>query len=197
MSLPAAPATAPPPEVRDVELQEDVVSLDFTLRPLDDVVQNGDFEDGLTDWDAVGQRMVAPTVIEDEVRSGGRSLALGEGSTSDGTCAVTQTVYITPTMYRPTLSFWYRTPTAGTEDDDSFEVGIWHGDPWTYHALPAVTPSEEWTHAWADVSPYAGTAAISFSYRCEGSQDFTVYVDEVSLGRASGGPLESYLPLCP
>jgi hypothetical protein len=184
-----------PPAVLDVEMQEDVVTLDFTLRPLDDVVENGDFEDGLTDWHTVASSMVEPVVTEDEVRSGDHSLVLGEGSTLTGFCAVTQTLYIETTTYSPTLSFWYRTPTAGTGGDDYFEVGIYHGDPWTYHPLSTVNRSEVWTHASLGVSPDTGTAWISFSYHREGSQDFTVYLDEVSLGRASGGPLKSYLPL--
>jgi hypothetical protein len=185
-----------PPEIRDVEIQYDVVALDFTLRPRDDVVQNGDFEEGLTNWLTVAGSLVAPVVTEDEVRSGSHSLALGKDSTTSGTCALTQTLYVTPTMYMPTLSFWYRAPATGSEGDDSFEVGIYHGDPWAYHALLTVDPSQQWTHAWVDVSPYTGTAWISFSYHRDGSQDFTVYLDEVSLGRASGGPNRAYLPLC-
>jgi hypothetical protein len=184
-----------PPQVHDVELQEDVVSLDFTLRPLDDVVQNGDFEGDLSGWYAEPESIVEPQVVEDGVRSGNHSLALGMGSTITGTCAVTQAVYITPTMYSPTLSFWYRTPTAGAGSDDSFKVGIWHGEPWAYQALRTLDESEAWTHAWLDVSPYTGTAWIYFSYDREGSQDFTVYLDEVSLGRASGGPMQTFFPL--
>jgi hypothetical protein len=184
-----------PPEVRDVEVDEGTVNLDFTLRPQDDVVQNGDFEDGLSNWESVTGGMVDPALVDVEVRSGGYSLALGKDSTTSGTCAVTQTLYITPTMYVPTLSFWYRTP--GVDGDDTFEVGIYHGEPWTYHALFTLDTSEEWTHAWVDVSSYTGSAWIAFTYHREGDQDFTVYLDEVSLGRASGGPLRRYLPLFP
>jgi len=180
--------------VRGVDLQENVVSLDFTLRPRDDVVQNADFEDGLANWHTVAGGVVDPVVVDEGIRSGGHSLALGKDSTASGTCAVTQTVYITPTMYMPTLSFWYRAP--GANSDDSFEVGIYHGDPWTYQALSSVEANDEWTHAWLDVSAYTGTASISFAYHHgEGTEDFTVYLDEVSLGRASGGPFRCYLPL--
>jgi len=185
-----------PPEVRDVEIQEGVVTLDFTLRPLDDVVQNGDFEDELSNWHTVAGGVVHPAVVDEGIRSGGYSLALGKDSTASGTCAVTQTVYITPTMYMPTLSFWFRTPAAGV--NDTFEVGIYHGDPWIYHALPSLETNDEWTHAWLDVSPYTGTASISFVYHHpEGTEDFTAYLDEMSLGRASGGPIKRYLPLIP
>ena len=186
-----------PPAVLDVDLQEDVVQLDLTLRPPADVVQNGDFEEGLTNWHTVAGGMVTPVVTEDVVRSGGHSLALGEGSTTSGSCEVTQTLNIAPTMYLPTLSFWYRTPDLAGDGSDHFEVGIHHGDPWTYHPLSTVAPSEEWTHAWLDVSPYTGTAWICFSYQRDGSQDFTVYLDEVRLGRASGGPIKSFFPLAP
>jgi hypothetical protein len=184
-----------PPAVPDVDLQEDPVTVDFTLRPLDDAVLNGDFEDGLSNWHAVPGNIIDPEVIDVGIRSGDYSLALGKDSSTSGTCAVTQTLYITPTTYQPTLSFWYRTP--GGEGDDTFEVGIYQGEPWTYQVLSSVSSSAEWSHAWLDVSSYAGQAWISFAYHREGTQDFVVYLDEVSLGRASGGPLKSYLPLFP
>jgi len=183
------------PAVSAIDLQEDPATVDFTLRPLDDVAQNGDFEDGLSSWHTVPGSMVDPEVIDVGIRSGGHSLALGKDSSTSGTCEVTQTVYITPGMHQPTLSFWYRTP--GADGDDTFEVGIYQGDPWTYQALLSVSPSAEWTHAWLDVSAYTGQAWISFAYHRTGDQDFVVYLDEVSLGRASGGPLKGYLPLFP
>jgi hypothetical protein len=189
----SGPGYNAPPEVRDVDLQGGVVTLNFTLRPLDDVVANGDFEDGLASWHTVAGGVVDPVATDDGVRSGGYSLALGQDSPTSGTCAVTQTVYVTPTIHMPTLSFWYRTP--GADGDDAFEVGMYYGDPWTYHALSSLSAHDAWTHTWVDVSPYVGTASISFAYHRQGDQDFTVYVDEISLGRASGGPLKSHLPL--
>ena len=186
-----------PPAVLDVDLQEEVVHLDFTLRPLDDVVQNGDFEEELSGWHTVLGGIAEPQLVEDGVRSGSYSLALGEGSSIEGTSAVTQELDIAPGTYLPTLSFWYRTPTAVGDDNDSFEVGLYHGDPWIYYSLSTLTPSEEWTHEWLDVSPYTGTVWISFRYQRDGAHDFTVYVDEISLGRASGGPLKTFLPLAP
>jgi hypothetical protein len=182
-----------PPAVPDVDLQEDPVTVDFTLRPLDDVVSNGDFENGLSSWHTVPGSLVDPEVTDAGIRSGDYSLALGKDSSTSGTCAVTQTLYITPTTYQPTLSFWYRTP--GNQVDDTFEVGIYQGDPWTYQALSSVSPSAEWTHAWLDVSAYTGQVWISFAYHRTGDQDFVVYLDEVSLGRASGGSLKRYFPL--
>lgn len=186
---------APPPEVRGLELQEDLVNLDFTLRPLDDVLENGDFEGSLSPWQTVAGGIVEPTLVDDDPRSAGYSLALGEGSTIEGTCAVTQALEIPPTMYLPTLSFWYRTPGSGGEGDDTFEVGIYHGQPWTYHALPALPPSDQWTHAWLDLSPFTGAVWLSFRHHREGAQDFVAYLDEVSLGRASGGPIKTHFPL--
>jgi hypothetical protein len=183
-----------PPEIRDVHVDDQEVTLDFTLRPLDDVVQNGDFEESLSNWQTVPGGMVDPAVVDVGVRSGGYSLALGQDSASSGTCAVTQTVSVAPTTYMPTLSFWYRTSTPGAGADDSLEVGIYHGDPWTYSALSTLDPADEWRHAWVDVSAYTGSAWISFTYEQEGTQDFVAYLDEVSLGRASGGTSKRYLP---
>ena len=184
-----------PPEVRGVDLYELPVELDFTVRPQDDVISNGDFEEGLTDWETMPGSVVAPATVGDVVRSGQHSLALGIDSPTSGDCGITQTVHITPTMHMPTLSIWYQTPSTGGEGDDSFEVGIYHGDPWTYHPLALLEPAEEWTHAWLDLSPYTGSAWISFNYRRQGAQDFVVYLDEVSLGRASGGPVKTHFPL--
>jgi hypothetical protein len=171
------------------------VTLDFTLRPLDEIIQNGDFEDGLSDWFTAPGGVVDPAVVDTGVRSGGYSLALGLDSPTSGTCAVTQTLSIAPSTYLPTLSFWHRT--SGVGGDDSFEVGIYHGDPWTYYPLSTLDTTEEWMHAWVDVSPYTGPAWICFSYHQEGAQDFVAYLDEVSLGRASGGTSKTYLPFYP
>jgi hypothetical protein len=178
-----------------VDVHEPVVQLDLTVRPCDDVISNGDFEDGLDDWETMVGSMVVPTVVTDMVRSGGYSVALGKESPTSGHCGVTQTVNISATMYMPTLSFWYRTPSTDGDGEDSLEAGIYHGDPWTYHLLSTIEPSQQWTHTYLDLSSYTGEAWISFNYRREGSQDFIVYLDEVSLGRASGGPLKTYLPL--
>jgi hypothetical protein len=191
----SGPGYAAPSEVRGVQLQEDVVLLDFTLLPLDDLVQNGDFEDELSGWQTVTGCIVDPVLEATEPRSGVYSLALGEGSTTGGTCEVIQTLFISPATYLPTLSFWYRTP--GGDEDYFLEVGVYHGEPWTYHPLPALPSVEGWTHAWFDVSPFEGEAWISFSYHRQGAQDFVAYLDEVSLGRASGGPLKSFFPLTP
>lgn len=184
-----------PPEFRDIFFDEPVVELDFTVRPWDDVVSNGDFEEGLDGWATLADAG-PPTVVTDVVRSGGYSLALGRDSTVAGECAVTQTVYVTDTMYMPTLSFWYRTPLEqGADGGDVFKVGIYHGDLPTYVLLSAIPPTEQWTHAWFDVPSYTGSAHVSFNYHREDTQDLIVYLDEVSLGRMSGGPNKAYLPL--
>ncbi len=184
-----------PPDIRDIDLYEALVELDLTLRPQDDVISNGDFEEGLNDWDTTAGNAIAPVAVDDVVRSGDYSLALGRDMLVSGDCGLTQTVYVTPTMYMPTLSFWYRTPSTSDEGNDSLEVGVYHGDPWTYHLLITVQPTEEWTHAWLDLSSYTGSVSISFNHHREGAQDFVSYLDEVSLGRASGGPYGAYLPL--
>lgn len=191
----SSPGYGAPPEVRDVELYEPVVELDFTLRPRNDVISNGDFEEGLDGWETAAGSVVSPTIVTDVVRSGGHSLALGLDSPSSGDCGITQSVHITATMYEPTLSFWYRAPSADGTGDDRFDVGIYHGDPMSYHPLSTVEPNEEWAHAWFDLSAYTGPAWICFNYHREGAADMVVYVDEVSLGRASGGPITTHLPL--
>ncbi|HAL60836.1 MAG TPA: hypothetical protein DCP08_00325, partial [Chloroflexi bacterium] len=53
-----------------------------------------------------------------------------------------------------------------------------------------------WTHHWLDLSLYEGqTIRVRFLLSENESNPSYLYLDEVNLGKASGGPYKGYLPL--
>jgi hypothetical protein len=178
---------SPPAIAMDVYSTTTTIPLTFTLRPLDDVVVNGDFESGLSDWTATG---IAPTVVTSPLRSGDYSLAMS------GDAGITQTHPLSG-MHEPTLSFWYKVVTSETDGDDSFKACLYQNDPTACAATSAVTPTADvdWTHQWLALGlneVYTGPVGIFFYLEQDGSEPTTVYLDEVSLGK---GPYKIYLPL--
>jgi hypothetical protein len=177
---------SPPGIAIDVYSATTTIPLTFTLRPPDDVVVNGDFEDDLSDWATTG---TAPTVVTSPLRSGDYSLAMS------GTSGITQTHSVSG-MHEPTLSFWYTIVTSETVGNDSFKACLYQNDPSDCAATFAVTPTVDvdWTHQWLALGlnkVYTGPLGISFSLQWNGSGTM-VYLDEVSLGK---GPYKVYLPL--
>ena len=168
----------------DVYSTTTTIPLTFTLRPPDDVVVNGDFEDSLSGWTTTG---TAPAVVTSPLRSGDYSLAI------EGSAGITQTRSVSG-MHEPTLSFWYKISNA--DSDDSFTACLYQNDPSSCAATFAVTPTADvdWTHQWVTLGldeVYTGPVGISFDLQWNGSGTI-VYLDEVSLGQ---GPYKIYLPL--
>jgi hypothetical protein len=177
----------PPPIHIDVYSTTATIPLTFTLRPLDDVVVNGDFEGDLSGWTTTGP---APTVVTSPLRSGDYSLAMS------GTSGMTQT-HSANGMHEPILSLWYKIITAETDGDDSFKACLYQTDPSNCATTFTVTPTADvdWTHQWLTLAldeVYTGPLGISFNLEQDGSEPTTVYLDEVSLGQ---GPYKTYLPL--
>jgi hypothetical protein len=178
---------SPPAIAMDVDSTTTTILLTFTLRPLDDVVVNGDFEGDLSAWTTTG---TAPTVVTSTLRSGVYSLAMSDDA------GITQTRSVSG-MHEPTLSFWYKVVTSETDGDDSFKACLYQNDPPGCAATFAVTPTADvdWTHQWLALGldeVYTGPLGISFSLEQDGSEPTTVYLDEVSLGK---GPYKVYLPV--
>jgi len=178
---------SPPAIAMDVYSTTTTLPLTFTLRPPDDVVVNGDFEDGLSGWTTTG---TAPAVVTSPLRSGDYSLAMV------GNAGITQTHPVSG-MHEPTLSFWYKIVTSETDGDDSFQACLYQNDPTACAATFAVTPTADvdWTYQWLALGldeVYTGPVGISFNLEQDGSEPTTVYLDEVSLGK---GTYKVYLPL--
>lgn len=144
-----------------------VTSIDFTLKPANDVITNGDFESDTVDWNEAGAG--SATVFSGDHRSGDASLEL------TGPISLTQVVLISET-YNPTLSFWYKSTLAGS---DSFVFSLEGSAASVSKTLMAATGAE-WQHAFLPLNyPYPFTGSLTASFHVTEGQ---VLLDEVSLG---------------
>lgn len=161
---------------------EALTDVNFYLPPPDNVVVNWDFESDLAQWPIGGTN--TPT-ISTSAHTGYKSAQLG--GAAEGDSWVQQTVEIPADMYRPTLSFLYRYPSQDTGEVAQVTVaGI----------IESISVSSEWTHHWIDLDELQGeTVTIRFTVSENGSSPSHLYLDEVSLGKASGGPYKVYFPL--
>lgn len=176
------------------------VTLDWTLRPPDDAVANGGFEQGLDSWDAIAEGGAAPQTVIDPVHTGlGAGVLAGQATVNSAT-GVEQTVALARS-WSPNLSFWYLP--ESTDGDDSFEVTLTVVPDMAAPLILAFTPSldaDGWQHKWYSLGVadayFTGTVTIHFEVRNDGDEfPTTVYLDEVSVGRTPGGPFRTYLPL--
>jgi len=182
----------------------DTLPFTWTLRPPDDAVTNGEFEAGLAGWHSVG---ITPSIVTEPVHTGYSALALSGAAGVTLTAGVTQSVVITDS-WEPALSFWYNP--VGIGASDRFNVFLTVVTQTTSTTLPVtlthiLTPALD-TPGWAHLAYHLGPPDIALSgtvdirlqlWHTSGGNPVTstLYLDEVSLGRATGGPYKAYLPL--
>lgn len=99
----------------------ETVTFDWTLRPPDDAVVNGEFELDLEGWSVLAAPGVTPTVITESLHTGHGALALGGTAPVSLTANLSSTVGVTQTIaltdvWEPALSFWYQAVTTDTDD---------------------------------------------------------------------------------
>jgi hypothetical protein len=196
----------------------ETVTLDWSLRPPDDAVENGGFEEGLTGWATISEEGAMPAPVDDTAHTGQVAVMLGgEADASlDGEyrSGIMQTTLLARS-WNPNLAFWYLAETA--DDDDELSVTLTllgdptgsdqaeRGDPENMAALQSfviapVMDAEGWQHAWYSLGVgdayFTGTVTIQLEVWNDGDGSPTaVFLDEVSLGRTPGGPFRTYLPL--
>jgi hypothetical protein len=160
-------------------------SLSFTLRPPDDVIGNGDFENGLTGWQVNG----TPPSVNNQRHSGVSSLRLSN------TVTLSQSGVISG-GYQPVLSFWYKI--EGGDGDDPFSAEILGTDGLAPVNSFTTSTNGDWQQAWLPLNlseVYTGPVGVNFSLTQTGPTPATVYLDEVSLGGSWGGPERVNLPI--
>gem|GEM_PF-2348321 len=168
---------------------EALTDVNFYLPPPDDVAQNGGFESDFDGWTMEGDNTA---IITDTVHTGYKAGQLG--GTTAGDSWIEQTIIIPSEMYRPTLSFLCLYSSSDSGDQFRVEIRDAGGNPLnTPWSTTSATPL--WTHHWLDLSPYEGqTIRVCFLLSENESNPSYLYLDEVSLGKASGGPYKGYLP---
>jgi len=217
------PAWLAPAPIHDVVFgPTDTFSLDWTLRPADDAVQNGGFESGLSGWSVSDGQESRPVLVAAPVHTGRGAVALAGDAAPGSTTVMSQTIALSGS-WEPALAFWYK-PVGLAPYGDAFRVVLTVRTEMSDHVPePAMmggsrswsdgrnglaevrsyilTPSLEATD-WQHVSltlaaegTFTGTVAVQFEMRSGDAATATVYLDEVSLGRTPGGPYKSYLPV--
>jgi hypothetical protein len=161
--------------------------IDFILPPLDDQVDNGGFEQaGWGNWQQAGSNTPS---ITDEAHSGASAVLLDPGG---GDSRLSQSVTLPASLEDGrapgTLSFMARLE-AETGPAGSISVRI--AGATTLSEELTVSPGE-WTHAWYDVTAFAGQT-VELSFKVDGSR--AVILDEVSLGPATKGVHLAFMPL--
>ncbi len=170
---------------------------DFYLAPKTSAIANGDFELGDTGWISSSGASLTSTTL-----SGQKAMWLGLDGLG-GSGAINQTISIPSDTFRPTLSFMYNLTTNETaRGDDWLEVSIVHGGQ-TYY-LPTTAGKDVlwantngWAHCWYDLAPFAGIPEIQLVFemhQVDSVNPTWVYVDEISVGKASGGASQTYFP---
>jgi hypothetical protein len=168
--------TSPPPIDGSVPDSSSVTTINFTLKPANDAITNGDFETDLAGWNLSGPG--SATRFSGDHRSGDASLELS------GSLSISQAVSLS-NAYNPTLSFWFKPDLAG---GDTFQVSLEGGIAPVSRTFTEAAAGE-WQHAWLPLNlpdTYSGPLTVSFSL--SGGQ---VFLDEVSLG---DGPQIVFLP---
>jgi len=169
---------------------EALTGVNFYLPPPDNVMSNWDFEAGDTSWTMAGDNTA---IITDTVHTGYKAAQLG--GMTPGDSWIEQTINIPSEMYRPTLSFLYLYSSSDSGDQFQVEIrdagGTLLDIPWSTTSTTSL-----WTHHWLDLSLYEGqTIRVRFLLSENESNPSYLYLDEVNLGKASGGPYKGYLPL--
>ncbi len=194
----------------------ETAEVDWALRPPDDAVQNGAFEDSLADWDSISGQGAEPVQVDGPIHTGLGAAMLGgplDGAPEEGYVSGLQQTSITlANSWNPNLSFWYL-PEVG-DDDAEFSVTLTVISDAAVSDVPAgdasravatvveFAPSldvDGWQQQWYSLGVgeayFTGTVTIQFDVWNDGDESATaVYLDEVSLGRTPGGPFRAYLP---
>jgi TolB protein len=106
-------------------------------------------------------------------------------ATQDEIVQHSQTLTVPVSMNAPTLSFFYRLFEWYDNDSNNFEVSVNDGAS-TTSLLSTSKRTNDWQHAWFDLSPWAGQAiTITFTARQAANQAYLwAYLDDITVGSA-------------
>jgi hypothetical protein len=170
------------PDMHFVGLSKDAIGLDLVLPPVDDVVKDGDFEDG--NWGAWNSSGTLPPTLGGSPHTGYGAVMMGAAGESS---VLSQTLTIPSALVDATLTLMVR---LDDEAEGNSELKVELSGTSVDHTV--VVSQETWTHTWLPVDVATGkevtlTLAVSDSA--------AIHLDEVRLGSAHFGGSVTYLPL--
>jgi len=195
----------PPPPVYGIRVSTDVYPVAFTLRPPDDAIPDGSFEATElgrppSGWQTVGEGV---TITNFYFHCGRRALELRTTATSARAC-IRRELELRGS-FQPVLSFWYRL----RPDQDGMQskelVAQAFGANYALLGAASFQASQEtpWQEAHLVLAhsdePFDGQVAVEFCLQDRpgwepSSETAYAYLDDLSLGRSSGGPNRVHLP---
>lgn len=209
----SSPGYLAPPPMYNVAVGEGVQPVAMSLRPLDDVVNDGSFEETAPDNLPAGWQIVSSTPPSTEknyhvgiymAHCGHKSLELDSGSSGSDTVLL-RTTYSISNSYRPALSLWYRiVPSSTTYMAMVLNVRAYDG---SQVLLNSASLQSQQDTGWKQLvlplhdsdEPYSGAVTLEIGLEYPpGTQPPSpvhIYIDDISLGRSSGGPYRLRLPL--
>jgi uncharacterized repeat protein (TIGR01451 family) len=102
-----------------------------------------------------------------------------------GDSTVSQTITVPITLSTPTLSFFYELSRAFAPNNTWFRVQVDNGLA-TTTIFSTTTNTDNWTHHWSDLTPWAGqTITLTFTVHETADRPYAwAYLDEVTVGSA-------------
>ena len=176
------------PPAKDVAITGDRSGWLFVLPPADDMMTNGNFENGLQGWSTGGSPDLA--VVTNVGHTGDYALCLKMGNPSAG--HLSQAVVNPLTANEPTLS-WMYVVSGTTSTEGGLKVSVQGASRSITTVVPLTVT--EWTHYWLDLAPLAGeSVTITFELQPTTPLGTGVLLDEVSLGQGNREPSTVFLP---
>jgi len=184
----------PLPPMKNVTVNSDLAGLDLYLPPATDLIQNGGFEtEG--QWQTGG--VAPPAPVEGAGHTGNFGLQLGALPAQPQpplpwTWAISQAISIPQDASEVTLDWLYRAEGSAAAGDE-FLVTVQGPTATVSHG--SSLDVQGWTHNWIDATDLAGQQVVVTLRltRPEAREEFTVWLDEVSLG--IGETYQLFLPL--
>ncbi len=159
------------PYTRDVSVHH---SLDLAFPPQDNLVQNNGFEHTLDPWITSGN---TGTGFSPHFHTGENSARLDAKDAHPA--SLSQPITLTIGMEKPTLTFFYKSEYFIPNSSSGLKVSI-NDTP----LLELKQPAENWTLAWADLSPWNDQkVTLAFILTSETGSGFNMaWIDDVSVG---------------